>query len=79
MGEIDNEGFSCCFWLQLPKRMIRFYVDLGGEMCQFVSWIETKGMVLFLTDGIPTVATVKRLEIDFPEVLEVLAANGVTE
>jgi len=29
-------------------------------------------------DGIPTVATVKRLGIDFPEVLEVLKANGVT-
>jgi len=31
------------------------------------------------SDGIPTVATVTRLGIDFPEVLEVLAANGVTE
>jgi aldehyde:ferredoxin oxidoreductase len=29
-------------------------------------------------DGIPTLATVKRLEIDFPEVLDVLKANGVT-
>ncbi|MGD9364211.1 MAG: aldehyde ferredoxin oxidoreductase C-terminal domain-containing protein [Desulfobacteraceae bacterium] len=29
-------------------------------------------------DGIPTQATVKRLGIDFPEVLEVLKANGVT-
>jgi aldehyde:ferredoxin oxidoreductase len=29
-------------------------------------------------DGIPSVATVKRLGIDFPEVLEVLAAHGVT-
>ena len=28
-------------------------------------------------EGIPTVATVKRLGIDFPEVLEVLKANGV--
>jgi aldehyde:ferredoxin oxidoreductase len=28
-------------------------------------------------DGIPTVETVKRLGIDFPEVLEVLKANGV--
>jgi len=28
-------------------------------------------------DGIPTVATVKRLGIDFDEVLEVLKANGV--
>ncbi len=31
------------------------------------------------SDGIPTVATVKRLGIDFPEVLTVLAANGVRE
>jgi aldehyde:ferredoxin oxidoreductase len=30
------------------------------------------------TDGIPTVETVRRLKIDFPEVLEVLNANGVT-
>ena len=28
-------------------------------------------------DGIPTVATVKRLGIGFPEVLEVLKAHGV--
>ena len=28
-------------------------------------------------DGIPTVETVKRLGIDFPEVLEVLKANNV--
>lgn len=31
------------------------------------------------SDGIPTVTTVKRLGIDFPEVLEVLKANGVTQ
>ena len=30
-------------------------------------------------DGIPTLATVKRLKIDFPEVVELLKANGVTE
>ncbi len=30
-------------------------------------------------DGIPTVATVKRLGIDFPEVLDVLKENGVVE
>jgi aldehyde:ferredoxin oxidoreductase len=30
-------------------------------------------------EGIPTVATVKRLKIDFPEVLELLKANGVRE
>lgn len=30
-------------------------------------------------DGIPTLATVKRLGIDFPAVVEVLAANGVRE
>ena len=29
-------------------------------------------------DGIPTLATVKRLGIDFPEVVALLAANGVT-
>jgi len=31
------------------------------------------------SDGIPTVATARRLGIDFPEVVEVLKANGVTE
>ena len=30
-------------------------------------------------DGIPTLATAKRLGIDFPEVVEVLKAHGVTE
>lgn len=30
-------------------------------------------------DGIPTVATVKRLGIDFPEILELLKAHGVIE
>jgi len=30
-------------------------------------------------DGIPTVATVRRLGIDFPEVLDVLKENGVVE
>ena len=30
------------------------------------------------SDGIPTLDTVKRLGIDFPEVVEVLRANGVT-
>ncbi len=31
------------------------------------------------TDGIPTLKTVKRLGIDFPDVIELLAQNGVTE
>jgi aldehyde:ferredoxin oxidoreductase len=31
------------------------------------------------TEGIPKVETVRRLKIDFPEVLELLNANGVTE
>jgi len=30
------------------------------------------------TDGIPTLATVKRLGIDFPEVVALLRANGIT-
>jgi aldehyde:ferredoxin oxidoreductase len=30
------------------------------------------------TDGIPTLATVKRLGIDFPEVVALLKSNGVT-
>jgi aldehyde:ferredoxin oxidoreductase len=31
------------------------------------------------SDGIPTIATVRRLGIDLPEVMEVLVANGVKE
>jgi aldehyde:ferredoxin oxidoreductase len=30
-------------------------------------------------EGIPKVETVRRLKIDFPDVLELLKANGVTE
>lgn len=30
-------------------------------------------------DGIPTLATVRRLGLDYPEVLELLKANGITE
>ena len=31
-----------------------------------------------LSEAIPTVATVKRLGIDFPDILEILKENGVT-
>jgi aldehyde:ferredoxin oxidoreductase len=31
------------------------------------------------TDGIPTIKTAKRLGIDFPEVLDLLKAHGITE
>ncbi|RTZ95749.1 MAG: aldehyde:ferredoxin oxidoreductase [Deltaproteobacteria bacterium] len=45
------------------------YEKLKGVVYQRRGWTK---------DGIPTVATVKKLGIDFPEVLEVLKENGVT-
>ena len=46
------------------------YLKLQDAVYQRRGWTQ---------DGIPTVATVKRLGIDFPEVLAVLEENGVVE
>ena len=45
------------------------YDKLADAVYQRRGWTE---------DGIPTLATVKRLGIDFPEVLDVLKANGIS-
>lgn len=45
------------------------YDKLKGVVYQRRGWT---------ADGIPTIATVKRLGIDFPDVLEILKENGVT-
>jgi aldehyde:ferredoxin oxidoreductase len=45
------------------------YDKLKGVVYQRRGWTQ---------DGIPTIATVKRLGIDFPDVLEILKKNGVT-
>jgi len=45
------------------------YEKLKGVVYQRRGWTQ---------DGIPTVATVKRLGIDFPDVLKILKENGVT-
>ena len=46
------------------------YVKLSDAVYQRRGWT---------ADGIPTQATAKRLGIDFEEVLEVLAQNGVDQ
>ena len=43
------------------------YVKLQDAVYQRRGWS---------SDGIPTLETVKRLKIDFPEVLDVLSASG---
>jgi aldehyde:ferredoxin oxidoreductase len=53
---------------ELRKRREAQYETLKDAVYQRRGWTPT---------GIPTVETVKRLGIDFPEVLDVLAANGV--
>ncbi|BBO71696.1 aldehyde ferredoxin oxidoreductase [Desulfosarcina alkanivorans] len=53
---------------ELRKRREAQYETLKDAVYQRRGWT---------ADGIPTVETVKRLGIDFPEVLDVLAANGV--
>ncbi|WP_319521180.1 aldehyde ferredoxin oxidoreductase C-terminal domain-containing protein [uncultured Desulfosarcina sp.] len=53
---------------ELRKRRETQYETLKDAVYQRRGWTP---------DGIPTVETVKRLGIDFPEVLEVLAENGV--
>ena len=54
----------------LRKRREQGYEKLKDAVYQRRGWT---------ADGIPTVATMQRLGIDFPEVLEVLEANGVTQ
>ena len=65
--DIDGKGIS---WKVAELRRIREaqYETLKDAVYQRRGWT---------ADGIPTVETVRRLGIDFPEVLEVLAANGV--
>jgi aldehyde:ferredoxin oxidoreductase len=46
------------------------YIKLQDAVYQRRGWT---------TDGIPTLATIKRLGIDFPEVVELLKANGIEE
>lgn len=53
---------------QLRSRREAQYETLKDAVYQRRGWTE---------NGIPTVDTVKRLGIDFPEVLAVLAENGV--
>ena len=53
---------------ELRKRREAQYETLKDAVYKRRGWTDR---------GIPTVATVKRLGIDFPEVMDVLAANGV--
>jgi len=53
----------------LRRRREAAYRKLKAAVYERRGWTE---------EGIPTLATVKRLGIDLPEVLELLAAHGVT-
>jgi aldehyde:ferredoxin oxidoreductase len=69
--ELDIEGLSVEEKVAALRRYREDqYAKLQDAVYQRRGWTP---------DGIPTLATVKRLGIDFPEVLELLAANGVTE
>ena len=65
----------------LPRRLTHEPMPAGpaeGMVCHLEEMLDEYYEVQGWTpDGIPTVATVKRLGIDFDEVLEVLKANGV--
>ncbi|MCP4691878.1 MAG: aldehyde:ferredoxin oxidoreductase, partial [Desulfobacterales bacterium] len=68
---VDIEGMSAPEKVAvLRKHREEQYEKLKDAVYQRRGWTP---------DGIPTVATVKRLGVDFPEVLEVLKANGVEE
>ena len=63
-------GFAPCASLALLRQFRESeYEKLKDAVYQRRGWTR---------DGIPTVATAQRLQIDFPEVLEVLKTHGVT-
>ena len=67
--QLDLEGKETTWKVaELRKRREAQYETLKDAVYQRRGWT---------MDGIPTLATVKRLGIDFPDVLAVLAANGV--
>ncbi|MFO7644415.1 MAG: aldehyde ferredoxin oxidoreductase C-terminal domain-containing protein [Desulfosarcina sp.] len=67
--QLDLEGKETAWKVaELRKRREAQYETLKDAVYQRRGWTR---------DGIPTLATVKRLGIDFPDVLALLAANGV--
>ncbi len=68
---VDIEGKDTAEKLALLRKFReKAYEELKDAVYKRRGWT---------ADGIPTLATVKRLKIDFPEVIEVLKANGVTQ
>jgi aldehyde:ferredoxin oxidoreductase len=67
---VDIEGLGTPEKVRILRKLREErYEQLKGAVYERRGWTP---------DGIPTVETVKRLGIDFPEVLEVLKAHGVT-
>ena len=70
IGKVDVSAKSTAEKVALLRQFRQAqYEKLKGAVYQRRGWTD---------DGIPTVAKVKSLGIDFPEVLELLAAHGVT-
>jgi aldehyde:ferredoxin oxidoreductase len=69
--QVDIEGMSTA------EKVARLRALREAQYDQLVDAVyQRRG---WTADGIPTVATVRRLGIDFPEVLELLAKHGVTQ
>jgi aldehyde:ferredoxin oxidoreductase len=68
--KVDIDGKSTAEKVDLLRRLREAqYETLKDAVYERRGWTP---------DGIPTLATVKRLAIDFPEVVDLLKANGVT-
>jgi aldehyde:ferredoxin oxidoreductase len=68
--KVDIDGKSTAEKVALMRRLREAqYETLKDAVYERRGWTP---------DGIPTLATVKRLGIDFPEVVDLLKANGVT-
>jgi len=68
LHNIDIEGKETTEKVKILRRMReQRYEELKDAVYTRRGWT---------SDGIPTLETVKRLGIDFPEVIEVLKANG---
>ncbi|MBF0529997.1 MAG: aldehyde ferredoxin oxidoreductase C-terminal domain-containing protein, partial [Deltaproteobacteria bacterium] len=69
--QVDITGKSTAEKIKILRQFREaLYEQLKGAVYQRRGWTN---------EGIPTLATVKRLGIDYPEVLELLKTHGVTE
>jgi aldehyde:ferredoxin oxidoreductase len=68
---IDIQGKSTAEKIAILRRLREAqYVELQNAVYERRGWTG---------DGIPTLATVKRLGIDFPDIVELLKANGIEQ